>query len=84
MEAGSEMTSELSELSELTCPLTVLRTAVIIDLKQLNDDILLALPTDPIYLAHLENPKPNWSIDTDKFLKHHNRIYIPDSNNLRL
>ena len=62
----------------------VLCAAVLIDLKQLNDNILLALPTDPLYIAHLENPKPNWSVNSDGFLRHHDRIYIPDSNDLRL
>ena len=54
------------------------------DQEQLNKDILQALPTDPIYISFLENPKPCWSISSDSFFWHDNLIYIPDSNNLQL
>ena len=68
--------------SELITP--ALRAAVIMDLEQLNHDILLALPKDLLYLAHLDTPKPRCSVNSDGFLCLDNRIYIPDSNNLRL
>jgi len=68
--------------SELLSP--VLRASVIMDQEQLNQDILSALYLDPLYIAHLDNPKPNWSISTDGFLRHHDRIYIPNSDDLRL
>ena len=45
---------------------------------------LQALPTDPIYISFLENPKPCWSISSNSFLQHDNLIYIPDSNDLWL
>jgi hypothetical protein len=54
------------------------------DQEQLNQDILSALHYDPLYIAHLDNPKPNWSISSDGFFCDHDRIYIPDSDNLRL
>src|ERR1700678_3337749 len=54
------------------------------DQEQLNQDMLSALHLDPLYIAHLDNPKPNWSISTDGFLRHHDRIYIPNSDDLRL
>ena len=62
----------------------VLRASVIMDQEQLNSDILSALPDDPVYKAHLEEPLPGWSIDSDGFLRQGNLIYIPDSNDLRL
>ena len=54
------------------------------DQEQLNQDILLALPTDPLYLTHLNAPKPCYSVNSDGYLRLDNRIYIPDSNNLHL
>src|SRR5271170_5175745 len=62
----------------------VLHATVLMDQEQLNKDILLALPSDPLYIAHLKDPKPHWSITPDGFLRHNNLIYIPDSDNLRL
>ena len=62
----------------------VLHATIIMDQEQLNTDILLALPTDPLYTAQLKDPKPRWSITPDGFLRHDNLIYIPDTNDLRL
>ena len=62
----------------------VLRASVIMDQEKLNSDILLSLPSDPLYKSRLSDPKPNWSVDPDGFLRHHSRIYIPDSSDLRL
>jgi len=62
----------------------VLRASVIMDQEKLNNDILLALPSDPLYKSHLSNPKPHWSLDPDGFLRHQSRIYIPDISDLRL
>ena len=67
---------------ELLTP--VLHATVIMDQEQLSNDILLALPTDPLYIAHLQAPQPCWSITPDNFLHHNNLIYIPDANDLRL
>ena len=68
--------------TELLMP--ALRATVIMDQEQLNSDILSALPDDPLFLAHQEEPQPRWSITPDGFLRHDNLIYIPDSNDLRL
>ena len=62
----------------------VLRATVIMDQDQLHQDILTALPTDPLYMSHSTNPKPHWSITPNGFLRHNNLIYIPDSSDLRL
>ena len=62
----------------------VLRATVIMDQEQLNKDILLALPNDPLFLSQTSDPKPRWSVTSDGFLRHDNLIYIPDSNDLRL
>ena len=62
----------------------VLRATVIMDQEQLNSDILSALPDDPLYIAHLKELKPCWSITPNGFLCHDSLIYIPDSNDLRL
>ena len=32
------------------------------DQEQLNLDILSALPDDPLYIAHLKELKPHWSV----------------------
>ena len=57
----------------------ILHASVIMDQEQLNSDILLALPNDPLYSSHLKDPKPHWSVSLDGFLHHNNLIYIPDS-----
>ena len=62
----------------------VLQATVIMDQEQLNSDILSALPNDPLYIAHLKELKPCWSVTPNRFLCHDSLIYIPDSNNLRL
>ena len=62
----------------------VLQATVIMDQEQLNLDILSALPDNPLYIAHLKEPKPRWSVTPNGFLCHNSLIYIPDSNNLQL
>ena len=54
------------------------------DQEQLNSDILSTLPNDPLYIAHLKELKPRWSVTPDRFLRHDSLIYIPDSNDLWL
>ena len=61
-----------------------LRAGVIIDYDLLHKDILAALPSDPIASQHLSSPQGRWSVDSDGFLRLDDRIYVPDSNNLRL
>ena len=53
-------------------------------MEQLNLDILSTLPDNPLYIAHLKEPKPHWSVTPDGFLHHNSLIYIPDSNDLWL
>ena len=55
--------------------------AVIMDQEQLNKDILLALPSDPIYINFLKDHKPCWSNSSNRFLWHNN---CPNSNDLWL
>ena len=62
----------------------VLRAAVVMDTTKLHSDILSALPSDPLFQAHCKEPRPRWSMDSDKFLRHDSKIYVPDSDNLRL
>ena len=62
----------------------VLRASVIMDQEKLNNDILLALPSDPLYKSHLSDPKLHWSLDPNGFLRHQSRIYIPDISDLQL
>ena len=77
-----EQISASLRASQLLDP--VLRATVIMDQEQLNSDILSALPADPHFIAHKEEPQPHWSVTDDGFLRHDNLIYIPDSNDLRL
>ena len=63
---------------------SVLCASVIMDQEQLNNDILLALPTNLLFIALSKDPKPRWSVSGDGFLHHNNLIYIPDSNDLQL
>ena len=62
----------------------VLQAMVIMDQEQLNSDILSTLPDNPLYIAHLKEPKPRWSVTPNGFICHNSLIYIPDSNDLRL
>ena len=57
---------------------------VIMDQEQLNSDILSTLPDDPLYIAHLKELKPHWTITPDRFLRHDSLTYISDSNDLQL
>ena len=54
------------------------------DLEELHKDILDTLPTDSLYMNHLIEPKPNWSVSSDGFLRHNDRIYVPEAKDLRL
>ena len=56
----------------------VLREMVIMDQEQLNLDILSTLPDNPLYIAHIKELKPCWSVTPDRFLCHDNLIYIPN------
>ena len=59
--------------------------AVLVDVEQLHKDILTALPTDSVTQSHLSDPSdPRWSTDSAGLLCLDDRIYVPDSNDLRL
>ena len=63
----------------------VLRAVAIMDVETLHSDILSALPSDPIAQIHLANPPDSrWSADEAGFLRLDGRIYVPDSDDLRL
>ena len=64
--------------TELLVP--VLCATIIMDQEQLNSDILSVLPNDPVYKAHLVEPRNRWSVTPNGFLRQDNLIYIPDSN----
>ena len=59
-----------------------LRTATVMDLDTLHQDILLALPSDPIATKHI-SADSQWSTDPNSLLLLDNRIYVPSAGNLR-
>ena len=63
----------------------VLQAVAIMDVEKLHSDILSTLPSDPIAQTHLKNTsQPQWCVDDAGFLRLNDRIYIPDSDDLRL
>ena len=54
------------------------------DIKKLRSDISLSLRSNPIASAQLDSPSPCWSIDSEGFLLLDNKIYVPDTADLRL
>lgn len=58
--------------------------ATILDSEDLLQSILNALSTDDVAKSHAENPQPPWSISTSGLLLYEGRVYVPDSNDLRL
>jgi hypothetical protein len=61
----------------------VLQASTLFDIENLHNDILSALPFDPLAAIHLstsESPDSHWSVDTDSFLRLGGRIHVPDSN----
>jgi len=74
-----------SSLRASTLAFPVLRAVVLMDVEQLHKDILSALPNDPIGSTHMSNPSDDrWTVDDSGFLRCDNRIYVPESNDLRL
>ena len=53
---------------------------IIMDIKKLHSDI----HSDLIASAQLDSPSPHWSINSEGFLLLNNKIYVPDTSNLRL
>lgn len=63
----------------------VLRAASIVDLDTLHDDIRHALPSDSVSSKQLPTPTdPRWTLGPDELLRFEGRIYVPDSDTLRL
>jgi len=58
-----------------------LRTATVVDLDTLHQDILSALPSDPIATKHISTDG-RWSTDPNGLLLLDNRIYVPSAGNL--
>jgi len=55
--------------------------ATVVDLDTLYQDILLALPSDPIATKHISTDSW-WSMDPNSLLLLDNRIYVPSAGNL--
>ena len=53
------------------------------DLDTLHQDILSALPSEPIVTKHI-SADDQWSIDPNSLLFLDNRIYVPSTGNLRI
>src|SRR5882672_7747157 len=65
--------------------LPALRSAIIMDIEQLHNDIRQSLLLDPLSSMHLPTPTlPNWSLDDNGLLCYYNRIYVPDFNTTHL
>jgi hypothetical protein len=58
------------------------------DVEILHQDILIAIPCNPITKEHLDNPddpmSPWWSKDTHGFIRLDRYIYMPDTDSLGL
>ena len=59
-----------------------LRAATVVDLDTLHQDILSALPSDPIATKHISTDGW-WSTDPNSLLLLDNRIYVPSAGSLR-
>ena len=58
-----------------------------VDVEAIHKDILSALPSNPSIASFLSDPIPvdsRWSCDADGLLRLDKRIYVPNSNDLRL
>jgi Integrase zinc binding domain len=55
------------------------------DSEKLHADILAHLASDPMAQKHLgDTSDPRWTQTNDSFLRYDGRIYVPESENLRL
>ena len=61
-----------------------LRTTIIMDIEKLCSNICSSLHSDPIASSQLDSPSPRWSVDSEGFLLLNNKIYVPDTSDLRL
>jgi len=63
----------------------VLRASALMDVKRLHTDILANLPTNPIAKAHLsDTSNPRWLTDETGYLCLNGRMYVPETDDLRL
>ena len=63
----------------------VLCRVELMNVERLHNDILSTLPSDPIAKVWLSDKTDSrWSVDEAGFLRLNNRIYVPDSDDLRL
>src|SRR3984885_7709140 len=63
----------------------IICNAIIMDMEKLHKDIWTSLPNDPISATHFPVPNaPNWTINESGLLQQYDRIYVPDSADLRL
>ena len=80
------MTEQLNALLRAThLQFPVLRASALMDIEQLHNDILSALPSDPIAQIHLSDTSHLcWSIDTTGLLRLDGHIFVPEADDLRL
>ena len=57
---------------------------IIMDIEKLRSNIRLSLCSDPIASAQLDSPSPHWSINSKGLLLLDDKIYVPDTSELRL
>src|ERR1700731_4070770 len=86
MFTGGQLISSL-RASSLYEP--ALRASFVIDDDQLCKDIRSGISLDPVIAPILEDlhsnsVDPKWSMDNDRLLREHGRIYVLDVNDLRL
>ena len=65
----------------------VLRASSLVNVDNIHQDIISALPHDPAVAEYLTDPIPKdsqWSRDTNGLLRLDNRVYVPDTDDLRL
>src|SRR4029077_11909890 len=63
------------------------RASSLVDVDNIHRDIISALPHDPSVAEYLTDPIPEdsrWSRDTNGLLRLDNRVYVPDTDDLRL
>ena len=63
----------------------ILRASLTVDVDTLHNNIWAALPKDPVFSTHKNDPPESWWTTSEDGLVHlDDRIYVPDSNDLRL
>ena len=63
----------------------ILQASTLMDIEQLHNNILSALPSDPIAQIHLSDTShPHWSINVTGLLRLDGRIFVPEADDLCL